>query len=125
MASDLETLRVEIAHLAGIEIAGSSQESSGEIEGCVAAKLAEHGRCGDQVGLAAIVKRDTNARLGRIANGFADVQAPPAVAETEDAAAAARISIFWQVIPYILMTVAEVCISVVGLELASPPRPPR
>ncbi len=40
------------------------------------------------------------------------------VAETEAATAAARISLLWQVIPYILITISEICISVVGLELA-------
>lgn len=34
------------------------------------------------------------------------------------AGAEGRVSVLWQVIPYILITVAEVCISVVGLELA-------
>jgi dipeptide/tripeptide permease len=34
------------------------------------------------------------------------------------AAGLGRVSVFWQVIPYILITVAEICISVVGLELA-------
>ena len=43
---------------------------------------------------------------------------PDVVAATEEATAAARISLLWQVIPYILMTMAEICISVVGLELA-------
>src|ERR1039458_6766373 len=78
MAADLEALRVEIAHLAGIEVTGRAQESSGEVEGCVEAELAEHGRGGDKVGLAAVVKGDTNARLGRITERFADVQAAPA-----------------------------------------------
>src|ERR1035438_3633843 len=78
MAADLKTLRVEIAHLAGIEVTGRAQESGGEVEGCVEAELAEYGRGGDQVGLAAVVKGDTNAGLGRIANRFADVQAAPA-----------------------------------------------
>jgi POT family proton-dependent oligopeptide transporter len=49
---------------------------------------------------------------------------PAAVESTEEATAAARISLLWQVIPYILMTVAEVCISVVGLELAFAAAPP-
>ncbi|MEN6451346.1 MAG: MFS transporter [Thermoguttaceae bacterium] len=49
---------------------------------------------------------------------------PPTIQSTENAAAAARISMLWQVIPYILMTIAEVCISVVGLELAFAAAPP-
>jgi hypothetical protein len=43
---------------------------------------------------------------------------PDDVVETEKATAAARISLLWQIIPYILITMAEICISVVGLELA-------
>jgi POT family proton-dependent oligopeptide transporter len=35
-----------------------------------------------------------------------------------------RVSIFWEVIPYLLITVAEICISVVGLELAFTAAPP-
>src|SRR4029077_21049851 len=75
MAADLKTLHVEIAHLSGIKVTGRAQESSGEVEGCVEAELAEHGRGGDKIGLAAIVEGDTNARLGRIANSLANVQA--------------------------------------------------
>lgn len=67
MAADLKTLRIEVAHLSGIKVTGRAQESSGEVEGCVEPRLAEHGYGGDKVGLAAIVKGDTNARLGRIA----------------------------------------------------------
>ena len=29
-----------------------------------------------------------------------------------------RVSVMWEVVPYILITIAEICISVVGLELA-------
>jgi len=43
---------------------------------------------------------------------------PAAVAAVKNAAAKGRISLLWQVIPYLLITVAEICISVVGLELA-------
>src|SRR5260370_324809 len=78
MAADLKTLRVELAHLAGIEVTGRAQESSGEVEGCVEAKLAEHRCGGDNVGLAAIVKGHTNARLRPIAQSFADIQASQA-----------------------------------------------
>src|SRR5208282_2924817 len=78
MAADLETLRVKIAHLAGIEITGRAQESSGEVESCAEAELAKHGRSSDKVGLAAIVERDANAGFGRIAQRIANVQAAPA-----------------------------------------------
>ena len=77
MAADLKTLRIEVAYLRGIKVAGRAQESSGEVEGCVEAELAEQGRGAEKIGLAAIVEGDTNARLGRIAKSFADVQAAP------------------------------------------------
>src|SRR5258708_12133700 len=78
MAADLKTLRVEILHLAGTEVTRRAQESSGEVEGCVEAERAEQGRGADEIGLATIVEGDTNARLARIANSFADVHAAPA-----------------------------------------------
>src|ERR1700694_1793153 len=77
MATDLKTLRVELAHLVGAEVTGRAQESSSEVEGCIEAELAEHGRGGDKIGLAAIVEGNTNARLSRIAKSLADVQAAP------------------------------------------------
>jgi len=40
------------------------------------------------------------------------------VVQTELAAAQSRISVWWQLIPYVIITAAEICISVVGLELA-------
>src|ERR1700676_1277576 len=78
MAADLKTLCVELAHLVGAEVTGRAQESSSEVEGCIEAELAEHGRGGDKIGLAAIVEGNTNARLSRIANSLTDVQAAPA-----------------------------------------------
>ena len=78
MAADLKTLRVEILHLAGTEVAGRAQESSGEVKGCVEAELAKHRRGGGKISFAAIVEGDTNARLGRIAKSFADVHSAPA-----------------------------------------------
>ena len=85
----------------------------------IAAALAGNQRAAQiNASVAGVDAADAAVAVARVAAEFAGVKAPAAVAETEDAAAAARISIFWQVIPYILMTVAEVCISVVGLELA-------
>src|ERR1700732_1784427 len=78
MAADLKTLRVEIARLDGTEVTRSAQESSGEVNGCVEAELAEHWCGGDKISLAAIVEGYTNARLGRIPKSFTDVQAAPA-----------------------------------------------
>jgi POT family proton-dependent oligopeptide transporter len=43
---------------------------------------------------------------------------PDVAAKVESAAAAARISLLWQLIPFVIITIAEICISVVGLELA-------
>src|ERR1700688_4582311 len=42
MAADLESLRIQFAHLMSVEVAGSSKESCGEIEGRVEAELAQH-----------------------------------------------------------------------------------
>src|SRR6202795_99049 len=78
MAADLKTLRVEIAHLSGSKVTRRAQESSSEVEGCVEAELAEHWCGGDKIGLAAIVEGYTDARLGKIAKSFTDVQAAPA-----------------------------------------------
>jgi hypothetical protein len=38
--------------------------------------------------------------------------------KTTIAAAQGRLSVWWQIVPYIVITTAEICISVVGLELA-------
>src|ERR1700730_15030161 len=78
MATDLKTLRVELAHLVGAEVTGRAQESSSDVEGCIEDELAEHGRGSNKIGLAAIIGGDTNAWLGRIAKSFANVQAAPA-----------------------------------------------
>src|SRR5258708_28587026 len=78
VTADLKALRVEVAHLTGIKVTGRAQESSGEVEGCIEAELAQHGRGGDKIGLATIVEGNTNTRLGRIPNSLADVQAAPA-----------------------------------------------
>ncbi len=62
-------------------------------------------------------RRRRRRRPGR-RESLAGTEPPTVIAETENATAAARISLLWQVIPYILITMAEICISVVGLELA-------
>ncbi len=54
----------------------------------------------------------------RVAAALKGSNPEPLVADIESSASAARISILWQVVPYILLTMAEICISVVGLELA-------
>jgi hypothetical protein len=60
----------------------------------------------------------------KVAADFTGAKLPPVVSQIEEANADAHISIFWQIIPYILTTIAEVCISVVGLELAFAAAPP-
>jgi dipeptide/tripeptide permease len=68
--------------------------------------------------VAAVNSADSAVAVARAAADINDSPRPPAIFETEEATAAARISMLWQVIPYILITMAEICISVVGLELA-------
>src|SRR5258708_34175926 len=78
VTADLKGLGVEIADLTGIKVTGRAQESSGEVEGCIEAELAQPGSSGDKIGLATSVEGNTNPRLGRIPNSLADVQAAPA-----------------------------------------------
>src|ERR1700688_2014340 len=78
MAGDLETLCVQVAYLISVEVAGRAEKSSGQVEGGVEAELTKHWSGGDKVGLAPIVKGDTDTRFGRIPDGFAYVQAAPA-----------------------------------------------
>ncbi len=68
--------------------------------------------------VASVDAADAAVAAARATAKLQNVEPPSIVAETETAAAAARISLLWQVIPYILITMAEICISVVGLELA-------
>ena len=68
--------------------------------------------------IAALAAADT-AVLAARANAKAEERdVPEDVEKTEIAAAAGRISLWWQLIPYLLITISEICISVVGLELA-------
>jgi solute carrier family 15 (oligopeptide transporter), member 1 len=70
---------------------------------------------------AAVAAVDSADAAVLAAAAVADIKAvnhPGVIAETEKAVAAARISLWWQIIPYILITMSEICISVVGLELA-------
>jgi dipeptide/tripeptide permease len=68
--------------------------------------------------VAGVDSADAAVAAAKAATNFGKVAIPAIVAETERAISASRISLLWQVIPYILVTMAEVCISVVGLELA-------
>ena len=65
--------------------------------------------------VAALASSDAAVSAARAAAGK---QPATTVAPAEQTAAAARISLLWQVVPYLLLTIAEICISVVGLELA-------
>src|SRR6202166_3364828 len=78
VAADLESLRIQFAHLMSVEVAGSSKESCGEIKGSIEAELAEHGGGSDEIGLAAIVKRNAHVAAGRIAKRLSDVNTSPA-----------------------------------------------
>ena len=68
--------------------------------------------------VAAVDSADAAVAAAKAAANISKAAVPDVVAQTEKATAAARISLLWQVIPYILITMAEICISVVGLELA-------
>ena len=68
--------------------------------------------------VAGVDSADAAVAAVKAAANISKAAVPDVVAETEKATAAARISLLWQVIPYILITMAEICISVVGLELA-------
>lgn len=68
--------------------------------------------------VAALASTDATALAARAAAKARSQETPPIVFDAEAAAAAGRVSILWQVIPYLLITIAEICISVVGLELA-------
>ncbi len=68
--------------------------------------------------VAALTAADAASMVTRAAAIRRDAQVPDIVGRTEAAAAAGRISVWWQLIPYLIITAAEICISVVGLELA-------
>src|ERR1700675_1560469 len=77
VAADLESLRIQFAHLMSVEVARSSKETGGEIEGSIEAEFAEHRGGGEQIGLAAIVKRNAHVAAGRIAKRLSDVNTSP------------------------------------------------
>jgi hypothetical protein len=69
--------------------------------------------------IAALAAADTAVFAARTTSILAqDKEVPEYILQTESAAAAGRISLWWQLIPYLLITISEICISVVGLELA-------
>jgi dipeptide/tripeptide permease len=68
--------------------------------------------------IAALAAADTAVYTARATAAADDRKIPEDVEITEAAAAQGRISLWWQLIPYLLITIAEICISVVGLELA-------
>jgi dipeptide/tripeptide permease len=74
--------------------------------------------------VAGVDAADAAVAAAKLSAQFAQVDVPAAAIETEAATTAARISLLWQIIPYILITIGEVCISVVGLELAFAAAPP-
>lgn len=68
--------------------------------------------------VAAAHANDAAVHLARAVASYRGVEPPAIVADAQKAVADARVSVFWQVVPYILITISEICISVVGLELA-------
>jgi hypothetical protein len=102
------------------DVATQAKGAASVAKTSIAALAAKNDRAAQiNAAVAGVDAADAAVFAARSAAKLADIEKTPAVIEaTEDATAAARISMLWQVIPYILMTVAEVCISVVGLELA-------
>lgn len=75
--------------------------------------------------ISALAAADTAVLAARVTSQSGkDQTEPDNIAKTEAAAAAGRISLWWQLIPYLLITISEICISVVGLELAFAVAPP-
>jgi POT family proton-dependent oligopeptide transporter len=68
--------------------------------------------------VAVLTATDAAAIVTRAAAKWRDNEVPDVVDRAEQSAAQARISVWWQLIPYVIITAAEICISVVGLELA-------
>jgi len=68
--------------------------------------------------VASLAAADAACEAAQAAAGGKAADPTAIVIETAQIAAAARISLFWQIIPYVIITIAEICISVVGLELA-------
>lgn len=68
--------------------------------------------------VAGVDAADAAVAAARVTADITGNDVPEVAAETEAAAANGRISLLWQFVPYLLITIAEICISVVGLELA-------
>jgi len=68
--------------------------------------------------VAAVDAADAAVAAAKVSADITGSDLPGESRNTEMAAANSRISLFWQIIPYLLITTAEICISVVGLELA-------
>lgn len=68
--------------------------------------------------LAAVHAADATVAAGLAVASLQGNPIPDEVQQAEQAVSAARISLLWQLIPYLVITIGEICISVVGLELA-------
>jgi POT family proton-dependent oligopeptide transporter len=68
--------------------------------------------------IAVLASADATVITARASAKATDREPAEDVLKTEIAAANGRISIWWQLIPYLIITISEICISVVGLELA-------
>ena len=81
MTPNLESLRIEFAHLFRFEIAASAQEARSNVESRVEPKFAQHRRSSDQIGFASIVECDADAGTIRmtvgILHGFAHAYTLP------------------------------------------------
>ncbi len=71
-----------------------------------------------QAAMAVAAANETTLVAAKLAARATNVEVSSLVVAAEQSILAGRISLFWQIIPYIVVTIAEICISVVGLELA-------
>src|SRR4051812_21379710 len=63
MAANLEPHGIELPHLIMVEIARLAEKARGEIKSSAKPHLQQNRCCHDEIGLAAVVERDTHTRL--------------------------------------------------------------
>ena len=102
----------------------SSAGNRASAAGVSAHKAADAAKAGNMeaaslhAAVAVLSAADAASIVTRAAAKWHHKEIPEIVDRTLKVAAQARISIWWQLIPYVIITAAEICISVVGLELA-------
>jgi hypothetical protein len=108
-----------------VDVADCSEAAKRAQAAASAAKLAAeaahagHGEAARlQAAVAVLAAADAVTMVVENASQSKGREVPAVVVETEEIAASARVSVWWQIIPYVVITAAEICISVVGLELA-------